>query len=112
MVGTAYGIALCCESIGTTFGALVVGWIADNNRIGDVTDYYWVSIFLAGGAGIAFVTSVALLWIDKKDGNVLMTAGAKQEEKEDDELVIQYMQVLNLRKQQLRNLAYFNSIKN
>ena len=81
VVGTAYGIAFCCENMGSIFGPLVVGWISDSNKVNDVVDYTWVSFFLACGAAVGFIISLLLLYVDLKDGGVLMSSDAAGKQK-------------------------------
>lgn len=78
VVGTAYGIAFSFENIGNVIGPYIVGWIADNNKVGNVVDYRWVSIFLGIGSAIGLVMNVILIVIDLKDGGVLMAANAAE----------------------------------
>ncbi len=78
VVGTGYGIAFCCENMGSIFGPLIVGWISDANKVGKITDYYWVSMFLAGGAAIGLLMNVTLIFVDIADGGVLMASNAAE----------------------------------
>ena len=78
VVGTAYGIAFCCENMGGIFGPLIVGWISDTHTVNGVVDYTWVSFFLACGAAVGFAMNLLLIYVDIKDGGVLMASDAAE----------------------------------
>jgi len=78
VVGTAYGIAFCCENMGSIFGPLAIGAISDAHKVGNKIDYFWVSMFLAGAAAVGLITNLALIFVDMKDGGVLMSSNAAE----------------------------------
>ncbi len=78
VVGTAYGIAFACENMGSIFGPLIIGRISDANKYGNFVDYRWVSAFLAAGGALGFLTTIALMVVDIKDGGVLMSSNAAE----------------------------------
>ena len=73
VIGTAYGIGFACQSLGTIFGPIVVGWLSDAGRTNGITDYFWVNVFFAMGALSALLMNVAVTWIDMKTGGALMS---------------------------------------
>lgn len=78
LVGTAYGIAFTMENVGSVFGPILVGLIADANTTDGVIDYYWINIFLGGAAAVAFVTTIFLLIVDLAKGGVLWAANSAE----------------------------------
>ena len=79
MVGTAYGLAFTCENLGCIFGPIVVGWISDKNKIADDRiDYFWINIFLGAGAAVGLIMNIILIFVDIKDGGVLMAVNAAE----------------------------------
>ena len=83
VIGTAYGIVLCFQSIGPIIGPMVVGRILDNKNFNVITGYLWVNLFLACGSGFAFIISIILTILDAKSGGVLM-ASIKRQKKLND----------------------------
>ena len=73
VVGTAYGIAFSCENMGSIFGPIIVGAISDAYMDGNIPDYRGVNWFLAAAAAVSLITSLILVFIDIKNGGVLMS---------------------------------------
>jgi len=76
VVATGYGLAFTCENIGCIIGPVIVGWISDTYKTEEGTDYFWVNVFLGSGAALGLLMNIILLFVDKKDGGVLMAANA------------------------------------
>lgn len=80
VLGTAYGIGQGCQSLSSLLGPLVVGAIMDSNKKGNAADYYWVNIFLLGGAAVGLAASVLLIFLDRKHGGVLSASNKRLKE--------------------------------
>jgi len=83
VLGTAYGIALCFQSIGPIFGPIIVGRILDTTP-DIISKYYRVNLFLAAAAVIAIIFNVILMVADKRSDGILMASNEDQKKIENN----------------------------
>ena len=81
VVGTAFGIGFAFENVGNVFGPTIVGIISVKSQIigiegKPIINYSWVSIFLGTSVAIGLVMNIILIFVDQRNGGVLMATDA------------------------------------
>lgn len=85
VLGTAYGIVLCFQSVGPIFGPIVVGRILDQKNVETLRRYFHVNIFLGVAAAVSTICAIILTIVDRREGGMLMASNEEQKKIEEKE---------------------------